>query len=154
MIKAKIRRNLDFHFPTYATEVIMISNGTGIAPFLGMINENVQEKKSHLFWGGRSEESLELYSKYIDRAFQNQQLSSFHVAYSKGKETSKYVQDLIDANLSLFKRVLDNNGVIMICGAVSMQNEVIKILDNLTKSELNKPLSYFEANEQLKMDCY
>jgi sulfite reductase (NADPH) flavoprotein alpha-component len=38
-IKAKIKRNLDFHFPAYANEVIMIANGTGIAPFIGMITQ-------------------------------------------------------------------------------------------------------------------
>jgi hypothetical protein len=31
---------------------------------------------------------------------------------------------------------------------------VISQLNHLTKAELNKPLSFFEANEQLKMDCY
>jgi sulfite reductase (NADPH) flavoprotein alpha-component len=154
MIEAKIKRNYEFHFPTHASEVVLIANGTGIAPFLGMINENHKNVKTHLFWGGRTKESLNLYTQYVDKAFESGLLTSFHVAYSREEKEKKYVQELIEENRRLFKRVLANDGVIMICGAIAMQNEVINILDQLTKEELNQPLSHFEANEQLKMDCY
>ena len=40
-LKARIISNEHFHIPTEAKAVVMIGNGTGIAPFLGMINENV-----------------------------------------------------------------------------------------------------------------
>jgi sulfite reductase (NADPH) flavoprotein alpha-component len=40
-IKVAIDQNEDFHFPKNAKNSIFISNGTGIAPFLGMISENI-----------------------------------------------------------------------------------------------------------------
>jgi sulfite reductase (NADPH) flavoprotein alpha-component len=154
MIKAKIKRNLDFHFPKHAKEVVMISNGTGIAPFLGMISENNGKVKTHLFWGGRTEDSLKIYSEVIDTAFKKKTLSSFHLAYSQEQYEKVYVQDLIEEKADLLAEILKNEGVIMICGAIAMQNRVLEILNNITIEKLKQPLSVFENNEQVKMDCY
>lgn len=154
MTKAKIKRNLDFHFPDYAKQVVMIANGTGIAPFLGMINENSHAVKTHLFWGGRTQESLQLYSEIIDKAFKTKQLSSFHIAYSQEQEDKIYVQDILKEQEEIICNALKNDGVVMICGSIAMQNRVLEVLDELTQSNLKKPLSHFENNEQLKMDCY
>ncbi|BAO74682.1 PepSY domain-containing protein [Winogradskyella sp. PG-2] len=154
MTKAKIKRNLDFHFPTYAKEVVMIANGTGIAPFLGMINQNNTDIKTHLFWGGRTQDSLKIYSEFIDTAFKDKTLSSFHIAYSQEQEERVYVQNLIEEKADFFAQVLKNEGVIMICGAIAMQNRVLEVLNSITLEKLKQPLSVFENNEQLKMDCY
>ncbi|GGI57239.1 hypothetical protein GCM10011444_15480 [Winogradskyella haliclonae] len=154
MIKAKIRRNLDFHFPTYAKEVVMIANGTGIAPFLGMINDKSNDVKAHLFWGGRTHDSLEIYSKFIDKAFNKKTLSSFHVAYSQEEGKKVYVQDVIQENADMIARILNTDGVVMICGSIAMQNRVLEVLNDITTEKLKQPLSTFENNEQIKMDCY
>ncbi|WP_299522990.1 PepSY domain-containing protein [Winogradskyella sp.] len=154
MAKAKIKRNLDFHFPSYAKEVIMIANGTGIAPFLGMINENTIDIKTHLFWGGRTQESFQLYSEFVEKAFKKNYLESFHIAYSQEQDEKVYVQDVIKEKEDLICKVLNNEGVIMICGSIAMQNRVLEVLDRITKSKLKQPLSAFENNEQIKMDCY
>ena len=154
MIQATIKKNYDFHFPNYANEVIMIANGTGIAPFLGMVNNNDSHKKIHLFWGGRTQESLSIYSKFIDQAFNKKTLSSFHVAYSQENKDKIYVQDLIFEKSDFIADFLKNEGVIMICGSINMQNSVLEILETITKLKLNEPLSTYENNEQIKMDCY
>ncbi len=154
IIKAKVKRNLDFHLPNDVNEVIMISNGTGIAPFLGMINDAQHNSKKYLFWGGRTKASLKLYKDYLKSALDSGLLDGFYPAFSQGKDEKKYVQDLILEHKTLFSNVLKNNGVIMICGAIAMQNGVLDILNQLVKDKFNKPLSYFENNEQLKMDCY
>jgi sulfite reductase (NADPH) flavoprotein alpha-component len=154
LINAKIKKNYGFHFPTHISDVIMIANGTGIAPFLGMISEHNPSGKVHLFWGGRNEESQKLYAPYIAQALTKQKLSGFYPAYSRKNGSRHYVQDLIPVHKELFKKVLLNDGVIMICGAIAMQNAVLDVLGQLTQTELNLPLSQFEANEQLKMDCY
>ncbi len=154
MTKTKIKRNLDFHFPTYAKQVVMIANGTGIAPFLGMISENDSQIKTHLFWGGRTEDSLKIYSEIIDRAFKEKALSSFHIAYSQELEEKIYVQDLIVEKAIFLAEILNNGGVIMICGSIAMQNRVLEVLNKITTEKLKQPLSVFENNEQIKIDCY
>jgi len=50
-IKARIITNTAFHFPKQATKVALISNGTGIAPFLGMIQELTPKTETHLYCG-------------------------------------------------------------------------------------------------------
>ena len=154
MISASIRRNRDFHFPTNAKEVVMIANGTGIAPFLGMINNNEKQIKTHLFWGGRTQESFGIYSKIIDEAFTNKTLSSIHIAYSREQEQKAYVQDLLLEQTSFICDLLQDGGTIMICGSVAMQSNLLDYLGKMTASKLNLPLSEFEKREQIKMDCY
>ncbi len=151
---AALQKNYDFHFPSYADEVVMIANGTGIAPFLGMIGDNKKQKKIHLFWGGRTKASLDLYEDVIYTAFDKKYLSSVNIAFSQEKESQNYVQDLILQKEDFIANHLKKEGVIMICGSLVMQNGVLDALQEITQSKLNAPLSDFEMNEQIKMDCY
>jgi len=153
ILKAKLKRNPDFNLPAQAKEVLMISNGTGIAPFLGMINEHPNIKK-HLFWGGRTTASYRLYEKCISRALKNGNLNTFEMALSRGENGCKYVQELIFEHEDFILDLLSNDGVIMICGAIAMQNRVLDLLEELCQNRLSRPLSHFENNDQLKMDCY
>lgn len=152
--KAKLKRNLDFHVPKHAKAVVMIANGTGIAPFLGMINETSATTTTHLFWGGRTQESFKLYSEFINKAFKNNRLTSFHVAYSQEQVDKVYVQDIIKEKEDLICNTLKHGGIIMICGSVAMQNGVLDVLNTITTTNLQQPLQVFENNEQLLMDCY
>ncbi|WP_282148642.1 PepSY domain-containing protein [Algibacter lectus] len=154
MTTATIKTNTDFHFPKKAKEVVMIANGTGIAPFLGMINDTTKQAKKYLFWGGRSKESLRMYSDLIDRAFYSKSLSGFFVSFSREESQKKYVQNLIMEKTEIITRVLKSGGVIMICGSVAMQNGVLITLNDITSTELNLPLSAFQDNNQIKTDCY
>jgi sulfite reductase (NADPH) flavoprotein alpha-component len=154
MIKAEIRRNHDFHFPDYAAEVVMIANGTGIVPFLGMISDNKKKKKIHLFWGGRTKASFDLYDEVIYKAFDKKYISSINIAYSQEQDQHNYVQDLIAQKEEFIANHLKHEGVIMICGSIEMQNGVLDILHDITKSKLDMSLSEFETMEQIKMDCY
>lgn len=154
MTKGKLKRNLDFHMPKYAKAVVMIANGTGIAPFLGMINETSNGTKTHLFWGGRTQASIQLYSEFIDKAFKENRLTSFHMAYSQEQADKVYVQDIIKEKEAIICNTLKDGGIIMICGSVAMQNGVLDVLNNITSTNLQQPLQVFENNEQLLMDCY
>ncbi|NMH87397.1 PepSY domain-containing protein [Flavivirga algicola] len=151
MVLAEVKQNKDFYFPTSVKEVIMIANGTGMAPFLGMINnEKNKEAKTYLFWGGRTKESYKMYSKHIDEAFYNKKLSGIYLSFSNGESQKKYVQNSIMEKADLISRVLKNNGTIMICGSVAMQNDVLDTLENISISKLNTPLN----RNQIKSDCY
>ncbi|WP_108809136.1 PepSY domain-containing protein [Aquimarina spinulae] len=153
-ITASIKRNPDFNFPTYAKEVIMIANGTGIAPFLGMISKNNKKVRTHLFWGGRNKQSNELYNEIIQDSLKNNNLTTFYPAYSRAQPEKIYVQHVLKRNSNLITKTLDKNGVILICGSVIMQKEVINLLDKICKEVNNKPIRYYQNKGQLKMDCY
>ena len=146
-----IQQNKKFHFPKKVKEVLLIANGTGIAPFLGMIQEN-KKVKVHLFWGGRTQKSLALYDTYIATALKNKTLTSFQVAYSQ--EQKKYVQDLLENQTVLIANVLEKKGVVLICGSLKMQLAVEEVLDNIASQKLNIGIKKLKENKQIRTDCY
>jgi sulfite reductase (NADPH) flavoprotein alpha-component len=153
-IRASIQKNKKFHFPKKAKEVILIANGTGIAPFLGMIKENKKNIKIHLFWGGKTKKSFEIYKDYIDSSLKNKALTSFYTAFSQEQKEKIYVQDMVKKQAALFSNTLKNGNVIMICGSLSMQKGVTKVLQEISENHLKSSLKTFEENDQIQTDCY
>lgn len=152
-ITGTIEKNTAFHFPKKAPSVILIANGTGIAPFLGMIEENKASIPTTLFWGGRTKESFALYEGFIKSALSRKRIKSYHNTYSQ-EEQKQYVQDLLIVQAPNIAQVLNESGIIMICGSLAMQHSVLDTLELITKEQLQRPLTDFENNKQLQMDCY
>jgi len=152
-IKARIITNSEFHFPKKASEVIMIANGTGIAPFLGMIDEQTGKTKTHLYCGFRKSSELTVnYEYFAHENIKKGKLSSFNLAFSR-EEKSQYVMDLVKRDADLFTRVLENGGFIMICGALKMQHDVEDTLRKLCTLK-NKDYETYKVNGQILTDCY
>ncbi|MCD9576744.1 PepSY domain-containing protein [Flavobacterium soyae] len=153
-IKARIINNKAFHFPNKAPKIAFISNGTGIAPFLGMIEQNKTKKEIHLYSGFRMETpTLQAYKKFAGIMIQKEHLDNFHVALSREAEHI-YVMDLIKRDTAFFIDLLKQGGVIMICGSLTMQKDVETILDELCLANGNKTLLDYKNNGQLLTDCY
>ncbi|MCE6991893.1 PepSY domain-containing protein [Dyadobacter sp. CY323] len=152
-ISARIVGNEHFHFPKKATSVIMISNGTGIAPFLGMIDQQSSHAKCRLYCGFRDQTSFSLYKTAIEKNLSDKKLSSLHVAYSREGE-KQYVRDLLARDEVLVADTLANNGVIMLCGSLSMQNHVVALLEDICQKHLGKSVSFYQSHSQVLMDCY
>lgn len=153
-IKARIINNKAFHFPAKVSKAALISNGTGIAPFLGMIEQNKTKKEIHLYSGFRMETpTLLAYKKFARIMIQKQRLDHFHVALSRETEHI-YVMDLIKRDTAFFLDLLKHGGVIMICGSLAMQQDVETILDELCLENGAKSLSEYKNNGQLLTDCY
>lgn len=151
VIKGTIQENKKFHFPKKIKDVILIANGTGIAPFLGMIQEN-KKARIHLFWGGKTKKSLELYNKYIISALENKTLTSFHIAYSQDQQT--YIQKTLQSETVLVSNTLRRNGAILVCGSLSMQFGVEKVIAEIASQELNLTIEELKNNKQIRTDCY
>jgi sulfite reductase (NADPH) flavoprotein alpha-component len=152
--KARIINNKAFHFPSKAPKVALISNGTGISPFLGMVEQNKKKTETHLYCGFRLEtETVSGYKKFSDEMIQKQKLSSFHLALSREAEHI-YVMDLIKRDAAFFVGLLQQGGVIMICGSLAMQKDVEAILNELCLERNIKNLYDYKKNGQLLTDCY
>lgn len=152
--KARIINNKAFHFPYKAPKVALISNGTGIAPFLGMIEQNNKKTETHLYSGFRMEtETVSGYKKFSDEMIQKQKLTSFHLALSREAE-HVYVMDLIKRDAAFFVDLLQQDGVIMICGSLAMQKDVETILNELCLVNSIKNLHDYKKNGQILTDCY
>lgn len=152
-LNAHIQENKQFHFPKKADEIILISNGTGIAPFLGMIQKS-KKQKVHLFWGGKTKESLNLYNGFLNSALEKKSLSSFYPVFSQEQQDKIYIQDILKNHTELITSVLRNGNVIMICGSIAMQKGVTDALEKIVKRDLKTNLSPFINNGQIKTDCY
>ncbi|MCE7059302.1 PepSY domain-containing protein [Dyadobacter sp. CY343] len=153
LLNARIVSNPHFHFPQRATSVIMISNGTGIAPFLGMIDQQKPNADTYLYCGFRDRASFGLYKNCIDKNVADQKLRSLQIAYSREGE-KQYVKDLLSRDELLVAEVLNKEGVIMLCGSLSMQTNVIELLEQICQDRLGKSVSYYQSRSQILMDCY
>jgi sulfite reductase (NADPH) flavoprotein alpha-component len=147
ILEAKCIKNDSFHIPDKSKEIFMIANGTGIAPFLGMIAENTSKKKIHLYAGFRQKNSLsEIYDQWTNTAIRDHKLQSYQVAYSRA-ENFCYVMDLLVQDSSKFVKAMQNGATIMICGSLIMQNDVEKVL-----KEILGDLQPYRS--QIRTDCY
>jgi len=155
VIKARIEENKHFHFPENenTTAVILVGNGTGMGPFLGMIEHN-RDKEIDLYWGGRSSISFELYRTPLEHAIEKKQLSNLNIAYSREGDQKQYVQDLLRKDIKCIMERLHAGAHIMICGSIAMQNEVLAVLETAVATHLNQNLDHFLLNGQIRMDCY
>jgi len=152
-LQARIVRNPHFHYPKKAKTVIMISNGTGIAPFLGMISENNRKANIHLYCGFRGASSFELYKNDLYKNLSEQKLTQLNVAYSR-EGAKQYVKDILSRDSILIAETLKNGGVIMICGSLAMQQNAIELLEEISVVNHNKSISYYQSHNQILMDCY
>lgn len=153
-IKARIVKNKAFHFPKQASKVIMIANGTGIAPFLGMVDENKKKVETHLYTGFRFDNYITKgYQQFANEQIEKNQLNQFHIAFSR-EENKQYVMDLVRRDAKFFADTLQQNGVIMICGALAMQHDVEKVLEEICQTHLNQSFDHFKSNGQFLTDCY
>ena len=152
-LKARIIKNPNFHFPKKASKVALISNGTGIAPFLGMLDENKQQLETHLYCGFRTENELvNKYSEIAKSHIDAGRLHSFHLALSREK-SPRYVMDLIDRDKKILIELLENKGVTMICGSLQMQKDVEMMLGYVCENNVEK-FEKYKANGQILTDCY
>ncbi|SFZ90468.1 sulfite reductase (NADPH) flavoprotein alpha-component [Flaviramulus basaltis] len=151
-LKARIIQNSAFHFPKKASRVVLIANGTGIAPFLGMLHQN-RQTETHLYLGLRTQESNALYESQINALLKQHKLTKFHLILSQ-EDKKRYVQDVLFRDAIFIAETLNNKGIIMICGSLAMQNGVLNMLESICVKYNNKPLSYYQNNLQIKTDCY
>ena len=145
-LNASLQKNPSFHFPKQSTASLLISNGTGIAPFLGMFQQASSE--TFLFWGGRTQASYSIYEPYL--LGKESQVTK---VYSKEKE-NQYVQDVLLQEEALVIKTLKKNGVILICGSVAMQKGVIEALQKIITENSLPNFSKLQQKGQILMDCY
>ncbi|HNQ26659.1 MAG TPA: PepSY domain-containing protein [Aquaticitalea sp.] len=149
--KARLIENAHFHLPTKASKIIMISNGTGVAPFLGMLHGNKKHIVAEMYFGIRTEQSFQLYQSQLNRLLKSKNLTKLNVAFSQQNE-KVYVQDLLERDGESIAKGLEQKAVIMICGSLAMYKDVMETLNTICMKYNDKPLSAY--SKQIKSDCY
>ncbi|XP_029028380.1 P450 (cytochrome) oxidoreductase b isoform X1 [Betta splendens] len=127
-------RKSQFRLPFKATNpVIMIGPGTGIAPFMGFVQERGWLKQQGkevgetvLFFGCRNKNVDYLYQEELEEAEKDSVLTQLHVAFSRDQEHKVYVQHLLKKNKeNIWKLIHNENAHIYVCGdAKNMAKDV------------------------------
>ncbi|XP_054250421.1 NADPH--cytochrome P450 reductase isoform X3 [Indicator indicator] len=127
-----------------STAVIMVGPGTGIAPFIGFIQERAWLKQQGkevgetvLYYGCRHERQDYLYRQELARFQQEGVLTQLHVAFSRDQAEKVYVQHLLKKNKeNIWKLLNEGNAHIYVCGdarnmARDVQNTFCEIVAEL-----------------------
>lgn len=127
-------RKSQFRLPFKATNpVIMIGPGTGIAPFMGFIQERGWLKQQGkevgetvLFFGCRHKNEDYIYQEELEEAEKDGVLTQLNVAFSRDQDQKVYVQHLMKTNKEdLWKLIHSDNAHIYVCGdAKNMAKDV------------------------------
>jgi sulfite reductase (NADPH) flavoprotein alpha-component len=152
-MRARIVNNPHFHFPDKAAGVVMISNGTGIAPFLGMISQNNEKTPCYLYCGFRESISYKMHQGLLEQCRDARKVAKINTAFSREGERH-YVSDLIARDADLLARILSAGGVVMICGSLAMQKDVMELLETICQAKTGTSISFYQSHDQIRTDCY
>ena len=152
MLEARIISNSKFHVPKRFKSLILISNGTGIAPFMGMINENMHKGDIDLFWGGASKEDYSLYKNSLYQMQKEGKISTINTVFSEGEKS--YVQDLILNNKSMIVDKFQAGSSVMICGSLKMESSVCSVFEEIFQENGLRNINYYKSTGRIKTDCY
>lgn len=151
-LEAAVKSNQSFHYNA-SKPAILVGNGTGMGPFLGMVAENKRNLEMHLYWGGRTQQSYALYEPYLKQFVDNGRLQ-IHLAFSRETEQKMYVGDLIRRDGEKLVQLMKKGAIIYICGSLNMQQDVLDELEKACRKNEGKSLNSFQKKGQVKMDCY
>ncbi len=151
-IEAFIKPNPHFYPGSLTKDLLLIGNGTGIAPFIGFI-ENNSSANIRLLWGGQSASSFALYQSRIKNYCKEDKLHQYELAFSR-ENPKTYVQDLVILHHQEVGRVLSNGGKVMICGSIKMRDGVLKNIEKISQEHNLPSVSELLENRQILSDCY
>ena len=125
-----IQSNARFKPAAGHSPILLIGAGTGIAPLIGFIRANTDQRPMYLYWGGRLATSDFLYQHELQACLADQRLSQLHVAFSRGAEHA-YVQDKLVQDADQVRTLLKADAQILICGGRRMASDVATTLNTL-----------------------
>ncbi|MDA8773546.1 sulfite reductase flavoprotein subunit alpha [Chlamydiia bacterium] len=155
----------NFTFQETDKPVIMIGPGTGIAPFVGYIKQQLLYKKSHqpiwLFFGDRKKSEDMVYEALLEKA-KNKINLKLSLAFSRDQSDKIYVQDLIWKERQTIFKWMNDNAIIYICGDASqMAKDVLKTLaevyahnNNIPIADAEQHIKSLKRQKQIRMDVY
>ncbi|XP_029468564.1 NADPH--cytochrome P450 reductase isoform X2 [Rhinatrema bivittatum] len=149
-------RKSQFRLPfKSSTPVIMIGPGTGIAPFVGFIQERAWLKEQGkevgetvLYYGCRHVNEDYLYKNELAQFHKDGVLTQLNVAFSRDQDYKIYVQHLLKKNKeNIWKLISEDNAHIYVCGdarnmARDVQNAFYEIVAEHGKMDHTQAVDY------------
>ncbi|XP_077851325.1 NADPH--cytochrome P450 reductase isoform X5 [Macaca mulatta] len=148
-------RKSQFRLPFKATTpVIMVGPGTGVAPFIGFIQERAwlrQQGKevgeTLLYYGCRRSDEDYLYREELAQFHRDGSLTQLNVAFSREQSHKVYVQHLLKRDREHLWKLIEGGAHIYVCGdarnmARDVQNTFYDIVAELGAMEHAQAVDY------------
>ena len=131
-----------------------MSTGTGIAPYIGFLQEMEYRKTQNqkvnpivMLFGSKNKLYDFIYEDEISKWKTENLIESLYLAFSRDQEKKLYIQNILIQNSEILKDAM-SKGIIYVCGGVSMGHEVNLELEKIfTKEGLKRKES---ENEYIK----
>jgi len=149
-INVFVRSNPSFHLEyESATPIIMIGAGTGIAPYIGFLQQIEKQHiqpETFLIFGERYKNQDFLYQSQLEDWLRQGVLNRLATAFSRDQKQKYYVQDAIVEHGKKLWSLLSNNAIVYVCGSKANLGEAI---DQALIAIIQQysTLSYKEAEE-------
>jgi len=163
-------RKSAFRLPyRHQTPIIMVGPGTGLAPFMGFIQERDKARRDGkpigetvLYFGCRKRTVDFLYEEELRQFEADGTLSQLHLAFSRDTQQKVYVQDLLRENKAETWALLQQGAHFYICGdAKHMARDVrtviedtVKELGGFTSQQVADYLKQMQVKGKLQMDVW
>lgn len=138
-----IKKSRSFSLPSHSEDkpILMISTGSGLAPFRGFLQKRRRTSSScgnYLFFGDQHSSVNFYYKDFFEELIQEGILTLF-CAFSRDQEEKLYVQHLLVHQKDLVMSVIVREGYIFVCGSKvlgkSIDNTLLQILKEKYDSE-------------------
>ncbi len=152
-VKVFVRANPDFNLPAELNSpLILIGAGTGIAPYIGFLQqlESISKPpKCVLFFGERYQEKDYLYKTQLQEWQDKNVLTELFTAFSREQEAKRYVQHLLLEQAYLISNLLSQGAMIYLCGSkANLDKAIDKSLLQIFQNEAG--LSEEQAQDYLR----
>lgn len=161
-----IRPNPVFHLKDNSEKpIIMIGAGTGIAPYIGFLQQiEKQQSSPHtlLIFGERHQQQDFLYQTQLEEWLKNGVLNQLVSAFSRDQKQKFYVQDAIIKHGRIIWSLLQSDAIVYVCGSkVNLEKSVTQALmevahlhGNLSLEQAQEYISQLSDTERYRRDLY
>ena len=153
VLDARILKNPKFHIntPKLGCRTTFICNGSGIGPFLGMIESLQDNSQATLVWGVKERNHTRFAEDILSQALNRGALTRLEVVTSKEANNNlKHVQDVFCSDEELASTALSGQGRVMICGSLAMAQDI----ETMFQESHNEAFQAARSEGRWQSDCY
>ncbi|MYN12233.1 oxidoreductase [Pusillimonas sp. TS35] len=130
-VDAFIKPNPGFVLEGGRRPVVLIGAGTGVAPLVGFIRDNIRRVPMHLYYGARDPSVDFYFGQEIKSWLGDRRLTSLRTAFSRVPDGGGYVQDALRRDAARVRDLVARGAVLRVCGSRPMAQGVVETLDGI-----------------------